>query len=209
MSAFVQKACRRAPLDGALKLLEQRLWSQIHKLRREQRLKKLQSFSGTFVQHLYDKKQFGRLLSIKESSRIKRQIRLFTTLDSFQLYCRLLCDRSLFLRMAKGLALPDSIEQILDLAAYRLQQEQLCYQDALPLLYLHLCLFAPTAFRISARWWWMRRRIILRCISPSSKSCFRTPATPSWATATRPSKNWKPPSSIEILQICSRTSVPA
>lgn len=147
MSAFVQKACRCAPLDGALKLLEQRLWNQIHKLRREQRLKKLQSFSGTFVQHLYDKKQFGRLLSIKESSRIKRQIKRFTTLDSFQLYCRLLCDRSLFLRMAKGLALPDSIEQILDLAANRLQQEQLCYQDALPLLYLHLCLFGSDGFQ--------------------------------------------------------------
>lgn len=34
MSAFVQKACRRAPLDGALKLLEKRLWTQIHKVRR-------------------------------------------------------------------------------------------------------------------------------------------------------------------------------
>ena len=49
--------------------------------------------------------------------------------------------------MAKGLALPDSIEQILDLAANRLQQEQLCYQDALPLLYLHLCLFGSDGFQ--------------------------------------------------------------
>ncbi len=280
MSAFVQKACRRAPLDGALKLLEQRLWSQIHKLRREDRLKKLQSFSGTFVQHLYDKKQFGRLLSIKESSRIKRQIRLFTTLDSFQLYCRLLCDRSLFLRKSTSFAGNSGLKNCRASPApssstcttksssadcslskraaasnvkssasspwtassctaaccatvrcfYVWQKVLRCpirlsrFSTLLPTACnrsscairmpcrFYTCIFAcsaATAFRTSARWWWMRRRIILRCISPSSKSCFRTPATPSWATTTRPSKSRKPTSSIGILQICSRTSVPA
>lgn len=148
MSAFVQKACRRAPLDGALKLLEQRLWTQLHKLRRESRLPKLRKFSGTFVQHLYDKKQFGRLLSVKESSRIKRQIKAFTTLDSMELYRRLIANRTLFFHLARGLSLPDCIDEILDGAQARLNDlsPYLSYQDAMPLLYLHLNLFGCDQF---------------------------------------------------------------
>lgn len=148
MSAFVQKACRRAPLDGALKLLEKRLWTQIHKVRREERLKKLQNFSGTFIQHLYDKKQFGRLLSIKECTRIKHQIKKFTTLDSMELFQKLLCDRDLFFRMAKGLSLPEQMDEILSLAQQRITDPSpyLSYQDAMPLFYLHLGLFGTDLY---------------------------------------------------------------
>ena len=143
MAAFVRKACGRAPLAGALELLEQRLWTAVHKRRREHRLEKLQTFSGTFVQHLYDKKQFGRLLSIKEHARIKRQIKAFTTLDSLALYRRLLRDHNLFFRLAKGLELPANAGELLTLAEGRLAQhgQPLHYLDAMPLLYLHLRLF--------------------------------------------------------------------
>lgn len=148
MNAFVQKACGRAPLSGALKLLEKRLWTQIHKVRREERLPFLRSFSGTFIQHLYDKKQFGRLLSIKESSRIKRQIRSFTTLDSADIFSRLLGDPDLFYRMAKNLNLPKNIEKIRAQAAADFSRsEQLPYQLAVPMFYLHLCLFGTDQFQ--------------------------------------------------------------
>lgn len=111
--------------------------------RREHRLEKLQTFSGTFVQHLYDKKQFGRLLSIKEHARIKRQIKAFITLDSLALYRRLLRDHDLFFRLAKGLELPANAGELLTLAEGRLAQhgQPLHYLDAMPLLYLHLRLF--------------------------------------------------------------------
>ena len=143
MAAFVRKACGRAPLAGALELLEQRLWTAVHKRRREHRLEKLQTFSGTFVQHLYDKKQFGRLLSIKEHARIKRQIKAFTTLDSLALYRRLLRDHNLFFRLARGLELPANAGELLTLTEGRLAQhgQPLHYLDAMPLLYLHLRLF--------------------------------------------------------------------
>lgn len=149
MNAFIQKACHRAPLYGALKLLEKRLWTQIHKVRREKRLADLQSFSGTFVQHLYDKKQFGRLLSIKESTRIKHQIRAFTTLDSTKMFCDLLCNRDLFYRMAKGLNLPENIEEIRAMAVQQLNNssDKIPYQLAMPLLYLHLSLFGTDHFQ--------------------------------------------------------------
>ncbi len=148
MAAFVRRACRRTPLATALHLLEQRLWADLHKIRREHRLHKLQQFSGTFVQHLYDKKQFGRLLSVKESSRIRRQIRAFTTLDSAALYRSLICDRELFFRMARGIDLPENIDQLLALAAERLSQSSgtISYQDAMPMLYLHLRLFGCDQF---------------------------------------------------------------
>ena len=35
MAAFVRRACGRAPLAGALELLEQRLWTAVHKRRRD------------------------------------------------------------------------------------------------------------------------------------------------------------------------------
>lgn len=148
MAAFVQKACRRAPLSSALQLLEQRIWTQIHKVKREQRLEHLQQFSGTFVEHLYDKEQYGRLISIKESSRIKHQIKQFTTLNSLTLYRRLICDHDFFMRIAKELPLPENIDSILSLAVQRLKKQSntISYQDAMPLLYLHLNLFGTDLF---------------------------------------------------------------
>lgn len=95
------------------------------------------------MQHLYDKKQFGRLLSIKEHARIKRQIKAFTTLDSLALYRRLLRDHNLFFRLARGLELPANAGELLTLTEGRLAQhgQPLHYLDAMPLLYLHLRLF--------------------------------------------------------------------
>lgn len=148
MSAFVQKACSKTNLSQALKLLEDRLWTQIHKIRREKRLSDLISFSATFPEHLYDNKIFGRLLSIKESSRLKRQIKDFTTLDCSKIFRQLLCNKELFYRLAKGLELPQEIDTLLDMAQERLSASTsaLTYQDAIPFLYLHLKLFGCSLF---------------------------------------------------------------
>lgn len=177
MSSFVLKACGRAPLAGALKLLEERLWIPIHKLRREHRLPHLQQFSGTFVQHLYDKKQFGRLLSIKELTRIKRQIKSFTEIDSRKLLTALTGDQHLFMRIAAGLALPEKIDQLLDLFYRRLTAgNALSYLEAMPLLYLHLRLFGNDLFPDirqvvvdEAQDYYPIHLYILKCLFPAAR----------------------------------------
>ena len=148
MSAFVQKVCRKTTPAQALNLLEKRLWTQIHKIRRENRLNDLVSFSATFPEHLYDNKTFGRYLSIKESLRLKHQIKAFTTLDGMKIFQSLIHDKELFFRLAKGLALPENINKLLEEAQKRLEGscDSLFYQDAIPFLYLYLKLFGTSLF---------------------------------------------------------------
>ena len=88
------------------------------------------------------------MLSIKECTRIKHQIKKFTTLDSMELFQKLLCDRDLFFRMAKGLSLPEQMDEILSLAQQRITDPSpyLSYQDAMPLFYLHLGLFGTDLY---------------------------------------------------------------
>lgn len=131
---------RDIPIQKALSLVEKRIWTEIHKEQKERR-EKIQGFLRPRLEHQYDYVNFGRLLSIKENGRLKRQIKDFTSINCFQLYVNLLGNRELFYQLASGLELPENIEKILDTTAKQLQTPTLRHENLLPLLYLSLRIY--------------------------------------------------------------------
>lgn len=135
MSDFLYSSNRTVPVEKALQLISNRIWDAIH-LERKERMEKLVAFYRPTNEHRYDYRQYARYTSIRESTRMKHRIAAFTTLDYPQLFRRLLTDRSLFCRMAKGLALPHNWEQHLDATLSAMNQKKLEYGTALALMYL-------------------------------------------------------------------------
>lgn len=73
-----------------------------------------------------------------ESAAVMKDIRKFTRLDYFELYRKLFSNKARFFSLAKGVELPDCIEDIIDVTYENLRQDYLHYDDALALVYLHL-----------------------------------------------------------------------
>lgn len=73
-----------------------------------------------------------------ESTTLIKSIRKFTRPDYFELYRKLFSNKDRFLSLAKGIELPDCIEDIIDATHENLRKDYLCYDDALALVYLHL-----------------------------------------------------------------------
>ena len=117
------------------------------------------------------------MLSIKELTRIKRQIKSFTEIDSRKLLTALTGDQHLFMRVADGLALPEKIDLLLDLFYRRLTAgNALSYLEAMPLLYLHLRLFGNDLFPDirqvvvdEAQDYYPIHLYILKCLFPAAR----------------------------------------
>jgi len=127
-------------LDQRLKKIEQIILNTVHELRKE-RIKKLDAFVLAHTNHPFDREEFVRLLSIIETTVLIKEIRKFTCLDILALYRILFSNKDYFYRLAKGIALPDCIEAIIDLTHENLNGDHLPYEDALCLTYLHLNIY--------------------------------------------------------------------
>jgi len=127
-------------LDLRLKKVEQIILNKIHELRKE-RIKKLEAFVIAHTDHPLDKEEFARLLSIEESTVLIKEIRNFTRLDILSLYRTLFNDKNYFYRLAKGIDLPDCIEDIIDFTCENLKNDCLLYEDALSLTFLYLKIY--------------------------------------------------------------------
>jgi DNA helicase II / ATP-dependent DNA helicase PcrA len=125
------------PLEKRLVIIESRIMSKIHEMRKI-RLAKLEKFMGNYPAHRFEIKQYSRLLSLKQSASLKREIDKFTKIDAVKMYKTLIKDKSLFYRIAKGLTLPENIEQILDYTHENLQGQLINYEDGMVLLCLKL-----------------------------------------------------------------------
>ncbi len=134
-----------APLGIRLQYLEHEILEKVHK-QRFLRIKKLEEFVSGYPQHVVDAEAFVRMLSIRESAVLLRQIRAFTEIDCKAVYQRLFYDKSRFYRLAQGIDLPDDIEEIRRFTLEHLQEDRLWYEDAAALAYLHIQIHSYESF---------------------------------------------------------------
>ncbi len=125
------------PLEKRLAIIENRIMSRIHEMRKL-RLVKLEKFISNYPEHSFEVKSYARLISLKENAALRREIVTFTRIDELQMLKKLINNKPLFYTLSKGLELPENIEQILDTTNYNLQKPSLSYEDGMVLLCLKL-----------------------------------------------------------------------
>lgn len=125
------------PLEKSLATIEARITSKIHELRK-MRLVKLEKFVSNYPEHSFEIKSYARLLSLKESSVLKKEIYKFTRIDALQMYKKLIRNKYLFYKLSYGINLPENIETILSFTNNNLENSFLEYEDGMALLYLKL-----------------------------------------------------------------------
>ncbi|WP_027624543.1 HelD family protein [Clostridium lundense] len=132
LKEFLLKNSINIPIEKRLKTIEVRILDKIKPIRKE-RMKKLEAFVSRYPEHQFEIKSLARLISIKESSKLLKEIKKFTEIDYVNIYKRLLKNRDLFYRLAQGIRLPDNIDDILNNFS---NENIISYEDALALIYL-------------------------------------------------------------------------
>lgn len=120
-----------------LKQLEQSILEAIQE-QRKIRINKLKDFVSQNSSHAFEVEQIARLISIYESNALIKKIRKFTELNCLDLYRKLFSNKDYFYNLAKGIELPDCIEDIIDFTNENLKNDYLNYDDALALAFLQL-----------------------------------------------------------------------
>lgn len=120
-----------------LKELEHSILKSVHD-QHQNRLNKLVEFVMNHKTHSFEVEEVARMLSILESTVLMKEIKKFTELDCLKLYRKLFSNKSYFYNLAKGLDLPDCIEDIIDATNENLNSDFLKYDDALALCFLYL-----------------------------------------------------------------------
>ncbi|MCL1804996.1 MAG: ATP-binding domain-containing protein [Clostridiales bacterium] len=98
------------PLTKRLEQIRRRLSLKIHE-QKKRRLPALQEFVGDYPDHQLEIVPYARLLSMKRGAYLSRLLDGLVRVDVPGLYKRL-WGKDLFYRLAKGLTLPDNIEEI-------------------------------------------------------------------------------------------------
>ncbi|MHB8127247.1 MAG: HelD family protein [Desulfitobacteriaceae bacterium] len=137
LKSFLLKDRLGMPLAKRLKIIENRILDQIKPLQKK-RLQKIQRIVENSEGHTLEVKSFSRLLSIKKTKGFIKRLHNYTKIDYLDLYQRLFHEQELFSRLAKGLQLPENIEQIILDTKESLAKGQLYFEDCAPLLYLKL-----------------------------------------------------------------------
>lgn len=135
MSDFLYSSNRNVSVEKSLKLISNRIWDAVHQ-ERKLRVEKLVAFYRPINEHRYDYRTYARYTSIRESTRLKHRVDSFTTVDCPALFQQLLQNRSLFLRMAKGIELPAQWESYLDAVFASISNNHLEYGASIALMYL-------------------------------------------------------------------------
>jgi DNA helicase-2/ATP-dependent DNA helicase PcrA len=137
LKAKFLKANKKSMLVTRLAQLESSILESVHE-QRKIRMEKLNNLVRKQPEHIYEEEETARMLSILESTALIKNIRKFTELNLFTLYKKLFSDKKAFHRLAKGIELPDRIEDIIDFTRVSLEQDTLHYDDALALVFLNL-----------------------------------------------------------------------
>lgn len=126
------------PAAKRLKRIENMILDKIHPLRKE-RLEMVEEVVERVTEdHILEIKSFSRLLCIKEAAKLMEYIHTFTEIDHLNLYNLLFKDKNLFLRLSKGITLPENIDEIMKYTKGNLDNEAISYEDAAAILYLKL-----------------------------------------------------------------------
>ncbi|ODA40209.1 3'-5' exonuclease [Desulfosporosinus sp. BG] len=125
------------PIAKQLKMIERILMKKVHPLQKK-RLKRLEKIVEKSEGHEFEIKSFSRLLAIKQAVAFRERIQNFTNVDYGHLYTLLFKNRGLLLKLSQGLALPETIQEIISTTLQNLREGKVHYEDYAPLLYLKL-----------------------------------------------------------------------
>jgi DNA helicase II / ATP-dependent DNA helicase PcrA len=126
------------PITKRLKRLESMILNKIQPLRKE-RLELIEKVVERVTEtHMFEIKSFGRLIAIKEANKLMEHIHSFTEVDHMDLYKMLFKNKTLFLRLAKGIKLPEQIDKIISETNKNLNAGVVSYEDAASLLFIKL-----------------------------------------------------------------------
>ncbi|WP_088225551.1 UvrD-helicase domain-containing protein [Desulfosporosinus sp. FKB] len=125
------------PMAKQLKIIETFLLKKVHPLQKK-RLQRLEKIVEKSEGHEFEIKSFSRLLAIRQAVAFRERIQKFTNIDYNDLYMLLFKNRGLLLKLAQGLTLPETIEEIISTTLQNLRKGQVHYEDYVPLLYLKL-----------------------------------------------------------------------
>ena len=137
LKAKILKGNKKSLLGFRLKQLEDSLLELVHE-QRKNRVEKLKNRIIEQTAHAFEVEEAARMLSIHESTALIKKIRKFTELDCIELYRKLFSNKNYFYSLAKGIELPDCIENIIDFTRENLKKDYFHYEDALALVFLHL-----------------------------------------------------------------------
>ncbi|MDT8719265.1 AAA family ATPase [Clostridium sp. 19966] len=126
------------PAAKRLKRIENIILEKIHSMRKA-RLDTIEKVVTAVTEdHILEIKSFSRLLAVKEANRLMKYIKGFTEIEELNLYKGLFNDRTLFYRLAKGLELPASIEEIINYTKEKLNRHVIFHEDELSMLCMKL-----------------------------------------------------------------------
>lgn len=137
LKAKMLKGNKESLLGSRLKQMENFILKLVHELRKS-RLEKLKNRIIDQTAHAFEGEEVARMLSIHESTALIKKIRKFTELDCNELYRKLFSNKNYFYSLAKGIELPDCIENIIDFTCENLKNDYLYHDDALALVFLQL-----------------------------------------------------------------------
>jgi DNA helicase II / ATP-dependent DNA helicase PcrA len=137
LKAKILKRNKKSLISLHLEQLENSILELVHE-QRIGRLEKLNDLIAKQHEHAFEVEEVARMLSILESTALIKNMRKFTELDHFALYRKLFTNKNDFYRLAKGIELPECIEDIIDLTCENIDNDYLHYDDALALVFLHL-----------------------------------------------------------------------
>lgn len=133
---FLLKDTINMSIEKKLMIVRNRIFEKIQPIRKIRR-KKLEKFISKYPHHQFEIKTLVRFITIKETHLLKEQINSFTKVDYMKIYKTLFKDKSLFYNLAKGLNLPENIEDILDNFNFD-YENNISYEDILGLMYLKI-----------------------------------------------------------------------
>lgn len=111
--------------------------NKIHPIRKE-RLKRIEIIVKNSYGHEFEVKSFSRLLSIKGTKVLMKELAKFTDINYLQLYKFLFSNSILLKKLSKGLKLPSSIDEIIEYTNNNLKNKFISYEDCTPIIYLNL-----------------------------------------------------------------------
>ena len=124
------------PTARKLKIIENRIMDKVHD-KKNIRRDKIEQVVGKSKEHEFEIKAFTRVLAARETNLFLSRIRKFTEFNSYDLYKKLFCDKDLFKKLAKGLTLPDNIDEIIEYTNKSINDPyNIPYADGIAMMYL-------------------------------------------------------------------------
>jgi DNA helicase-2/ATP-dependent DNA helicase PcrA len=128
---------KKTSLGFRLQQLENFILETVHE-QKKNRLDKLKNFITVRKTHTFETQEAARMISIHESAALIKRIKKFTELNIFDFYKKLFNDKNYFRNLAKGITLPENINDIIDFTVENLKGDYLTYDDALAIAFFRL-----------------------------------------------------------------------